>query len=128
MKKGLTYQLDDKSNWDENADYQKTGGRLTRLSPNAFLNKVEPLGKSKKDKKAVKKFKKQIKAGKKSDPAAIYPEGGQDGRHHAKAAKELAIKSIPVITWSDKATGGSITDSALMLLSKKANCRRGRPE
>jgi hypothetical protein len=127
MRKGLTYPLDDRSNWSENADYQKTGGKLTRMSPDAFLSKVEPLDNNKKDKKTVKKLKKQIKAGKKVDPAAIYPKGGQDGRHHVAAAKKLGIKSVPVITWPKKAGGGSIVNQALMLTSKQAKSQRGRP-
>lgn len=127
MRKGFTYPLDDRSNWSENADYQKTGGKLTRMSPDAFLNKVEPFDGNKKDKKSIKKFKKQIKLGKKVDPAAIYPEGGQDGRHHVVAAKKLGIKSVPVITWPKKTDGGSIVDRALVLTSKKAKSQRGRP-
>ena len=124
---GSVYPLDDKSNWNENVDYQKTGGKLEHMSPNTFLNKTKSLNMDKDDKKSIDKFKKKIKTGKKVDPAAIYPEGGQDGRHHVAAAKKLGIKSVPVITWPKKAGGGSIVNRALVLTSKQAKRPRGRP-
>jgi hypothetical protein len=124
---GFTYPLDDRSNWNENADYQKTGGTLKHMSPDAFLDKAKPLDMGADDKKSIDKFKKEIKTGHKVDPAAIYPEGGQDGRHHVAAAKKLGIKSVPVITWPKKTDGGSIVDRALVLTSKKAKSQRGRP-
>jgi len=127
MTKKPAYPLDDRSNWNENGNYQETGGHIIHMSPDAFLHKAAPLEDEKKDKKSIKKFKKQIKRGKKVDPAAIYPKGGQDGRHHAAAAKKLGIKSIPVITWPKKAGGGSIVNRALMLTSKQAKSQRGRP-
>jgi len=116
------FPLKPQSEWKDNADYAKTGGRMTTMAPEKFLEQVEPLDMGVDDRKKIKKFKKKIKKGKKIDhPMAIYPAGGQDGRHHAMAAKELGIKKVPVLVWPDKkAKGGSVADRALMLLSKKA--------
>jgi hypothetical protein len=124
---GRLYPLEDRANWHENADYKKTGGKLSQMSPDAFLARAKPLDMDADDKKIVKKFKGHINSGKKVDPAAIYPEGGQNGRHHAMAAKKLGIKKIPVLTWPKKSEGGTIVDNALMLVSPKAKRQRGRP-
>ena len=124
---GRTYPIDDKSDWNENKNYKKTGGELTHMSPDAFLARTEPLKMDHDDKKAIHHFKKKLENGEKLDPAAIYPEGGQDGRHHAMAAKKLGIKKIPVLTWPKKAEGGSIVDRAIMVMSKQAKGPRGRP-
>lgn len=125
---GRTYHLEPQSEWKDNSDYKKTGGKMTHMAPGEFLKKVEPLDMGSDDRAKIKKFKKKIKKGKPIDhPMAIYPAGGQDGRHHAMAAKELGIKSVPVLTWPKKAKGGTIVDKALMLLSQKAQRQRGRP-
>ena len=125
---GRTFPLAPQSEWKDNADYKKTGGKMTRMSPSEFLKKVEPLDMGSDDRDKIKKFRKKLKKGKSVDhPMAIYPAGGQDGRHHAMAAKELGIKKVPVITWPKKAEGGSIVDRATMVLSKKAKSPRGRP-
>ena len=124
---GRTYPIDDKSDWSENKNYKKTGGKLTHMSPDAFLARTEPLKMDHDDKKAIHHFKKKLENGEKLDPAAIYPEGGQDGRHHAMAAKKLGIEKIPVLTWPKKAEGGSIVDRAIMVMSKQAKSPRGRP-
>lgn len=122
------FPLGPQSEWKDNADYKKTGGKMSRMSPEKFLDKVEPLDMGVDDRKKIKKFKKKIKKGKLVDhPMAIYPAGGQDGRHHAMAAKELGIKTVPVLTWPKKASGGTIVDKALMLVSQKAKGQRGRP-
>lgn len=125
---GRTFTLDPQSEWKDNADYKKTGGKMTRMSPGEFLKKVQPLDMGSEDLEKIKKFKKKLKKGKPVDhPMAIYPAGGQDGRHHAMAAKELGIKRVPVLTWPKKADGGSIVDRATMVLSKRAKGSRGRP-
>jgi len=125
---GRVFPLEPQSEWKDNSDYKKTGGKMTHMAPGEFLKKVEPLDMGSDDRAKIKKFKKKIKKGKPVDhPMAIYPAGGQDGRHHAMAAKELGIKSVPVLTWPKKAKGGTIVDKALMLLSQKAQRQRGRP-
>jgi hypothetical protein len=124
---GRAYPLDDQSKWEENTDYEKTGGKMTHMSPDAFLARAEPLKMDHDDKKAIHQFKKKMEKGEKVNPAAIYPEGGQDGRHHAMAAKKLGMEKIPVLTWPKKASGGSIADRAIMVMSKQAKSPRRRP-
>lgn len=46
-------------------------------------------------------LKRHIQSGKKLDPLSIYHNGKEDGRHRAHAAKELGIKSVPVLIHPD---------------------------
>ena len=93
---------------------------MTWMSPDKFLAQTQKMQMDKEDKKSIKRFEKKIKKGKGLNPLAIYPSGGQDGRHRATAAKHEGITKVPVITWPKKASGGSIVDRALMVTSKKA--------
>ena len=104
----------------KHSGYKGDGGKLQWMSPDKFLDKTQKMQMDGGDKKAIKKFKKKIKKGKELNPLAIYPSGGQDGRHRATAASKLGIKKVPVITWPEKSTGGSIVDRALVVTSKKA--------
>jgi len=124
------YPLKPNSNDRKHAGYSKDGGKMQWMSPDHFLDKSEKMDMDKEDKKSIKRFKKKIKAGKQLNPLALYPSGGQDGRHRATAAKKLGIKQVPVITWprQERASGGTVVDRALMLTSKKAASRRGRPD
>jgi acyl-CoA thioesterase FadM len=106
---------------DDDADeHLHSGGHMTWMSPDSFLNKAEEMRGDSDDKKAIKHFEKRIEEGDKLNPLALYPKGGQDGRHRATAAKHEGIKKIPVVQWDKRARGGSIVDRALMLTSKKA--------
>jgi hypothetical protein len=111
----------------KHAGYSETGGKMQWMSPDKFLEQSEKMQMDKGDKKSIKKFKKKMEKGKKLNPLALYPSGGQDGRHRATAAEKLGIKKVPVITWPGKAEGGSIVNRALMVASKSANRQRGRP-
>jgi hypothetical protein len=126
-KGGATYPTREHADWEEALDYEKEGGKLTHMSPSAYLARVEPLKMNDHDKRTINHFKAQIKKGEKLDPVAIEKGGSPNGRHRAHAAKELGVRSIPVVTWQKK-RGGSVVDQALMLVSTKANRRRGRPE
>lgn len=119
-KGGRVYPVRNHQDWEEAHDYEKTGGKLTHMSPDEYLSKVKPLNMDHDDKHLIHHFKKQIKKGEKLDPIAIYPDGHPNGRHRAHAAKEIGIKSIPVVTWPKKNKGGSVVDRALMITSKKA--------
>ena len=89
------------------------------MKPDTFLDRSEKMQMDKDDKKSIKRFKNKIKDGKHLNPLALFPSGGQDGRHRATAAKKLGIDKVPVITWPKKAHGGTVVDRALMLTSKK---------
>ncbi len=106
---------------DADADEHKhSGGHMTWMSPNSFLDKAQEMRGDKDDKHAIKRFEKRMEHGDTLNPLALYPKGGQDGRHRATAAKHEGIKKIPVVQWPKKADGGSIVQRALMLTSKKA--------
>jgi len=112
---GTVYPLD-----DEAGEHRHSGGHMSWMSPDSFLDKAQEMRGDSDDKHAIKHFEKRIKEGDKLNPLALYPKGGQDGRHRATAAKHLGIDKIPVVQWPKKRDGGSIVDRALMLTSKKA--------
>lgn len=114
------YPLNPNANTRKHAGYSKEGGKMTWMSPDAFLQKAEKMRMSKEDKKSIKRFEKKIKKGKHLNPLALFPSGGQDGRHRATAAKHEGIKEVPVITWPGKSKSSSIVDKALVVTSKKA--------
>lgn len=124
----MRYPLRNHIDWEESHDYEKSGGQLTHMSPDEYLRLVKPLNMDHEDKKIIHHFENQIKKGVKLDPLVIDKDGHPNGRHRAHAAKKLGITSIPVVTWQRKNKGGSIVDRALVLTSKKAASRRGRPE
>ena len=121
------YKLRKHADWGKHQEYKSSGGKISQMSPTEFLNKTEKMRMTDDDKDGIHRFKKKIKKGKSLNPLAIFPKGGQDGRHRAMAAKELGIKKVPVITWPGKSEGGSIVDRALVVASKSANRQRGRP-
>jgi GNAT superfamily N-acetyltransferase len=45
-------------------------------------------------------LKRHMQSGKTLDPLSIDAKGREDGRHRAIAAKELGIKSVPVLRWA----------------------------
>lgn len=117
---GLIYPLRSHTDWEEALDYEKHGGKLTQMSPDEYLSKVEPLKMDDEDKDIIEHFKEQIQKRIKLDPLAIKKSGKPNGRHRAHAAKELGIKKIPVVTWQGKDHGGTVVNRAIMLVSKKA--------
>ena len=90
----MHYPLKAKSKWADDPQY--SGGKLTWMTPAAYLSRVPKLG-SKKDAALIKKHVKRIKKGKKLKPLAIYSSGNPNGRHRATAAKELGISKVPVL-------------------------------
>ena len=104
----------------DDTEHCTSGGHLTWMSPDAFLDKAEKMRDTKSDRSAIKRFEDRIEQGDKMNALALYPSGGQDGRHRATAAKHAGIKKVPVVQWDRRARGGSIVDRALMLTSKKA--------
>ena len=121
------YPLKPDNEGRKHAGYSETGGKMKWMAPSKFLEQSEKMQMDKGDKKSIKKFRKKMEKGRKLNPLALYPSGGQDGRHRATAAEKLGIKKVPVITWPGKAEGGSVVDRALMVASKSANRQRGRP-
>ena len=104
----VTYNLKPDNDDRKHAGYKDDGGKMTWMSPDKFLAQTQKMKMDKEDKKSIKRFEKKIKKGKGLNPLAIYPSGGQDGRHRATAAKHEGIKKIPVVQWPKKADGGAI--------------------
>jgi len=103
------------------------------MSPDQYLKRVKHLEMDDHDEHLIHHFTKQMEKGEKFDPLAIYPDNHPNGRHRAHAAKKLGIKRVPVVTWPKeksvkRKSGGPVVDQALMLTSKKAVSRRGRPD
>jgi len=121
------YPLRDHADWKKHKNYKRTGGKMSQMTPDEFLKKSQKMRMTDEDKDSIHHFKKKMKKGKGLNPLALFPSGGQDGRHRAMGAKELGIKKVPVITWPNKSDGGSIVDRALVVTSKSANRQRGRP-
>lgn len=101
----------------ESKDLKKKHAKLKKMKPQEFLNETDPLHIGKGDRKVIDTFKDNIKAGDSLGPLKIYEGGKQDGRHRATAAKELGVKSVPVIDYR-KASGGSVINKAIKVLSK----------
>jgi hypothetical protein len=96
----VKYPMAPKSEWYGNADYQNTGGSITHMSPDDYLSRVRPLKIDESSRDNIDDLKNHIRSGRTLDPLAIYPDGKEDGRHRAHAAKELGIKSVPVLSWN----------------------------
>lgn len=117
---GATYPLREHTDWEEAHDYEKSGGHLTHMSPDEFLDATPPLKMDDKDIDIIQHFKEQIEKHTKLDPLAISKNGKPNGRHRAHAAKEAGVKKVPVVTWQGKERGGTVVKRAIMLVSKKA--------
>lgn len=112
---GRVYPLDERSGWYGDANYQQTGGKMVMMSPDEYLSKVRPLDIDEGSRDNIEDLKNHILSGRKLDPLKIDAKGREDGRHRAHAARELGIKSVPVLTWPGdniaKANGGPVTDN-----------------
>lgn len=94
-----TYPMASRDGWYSDADYKARGGKLVTMSPAAFLSKVRPLKIDEASRDNIDYLKRLILDGRALDPLKIYPDGKEDGRHRAHAAKELGIKKVPVVVW-----------------------------
>lgn len=108
------YPMAPKSEWYANSNYEKTGGSIINMTPEEYLSRVRPLDIDESSRDNIDDLKRHIKSGRTLDPLTIYSNGKEDGRHRAHAAKELGIKSVPVLTWpatrdrTAKAAGGGL--------------------
>jgi hypothetical protein len=115
-EKGLTksreYPIAPRDEWYGDANYETTGGQMTRMSPDDFLAKARPLDIDDLSRENIDLLKQHIEDGRTLDPLALYRSGKEDGRHRAHAAKELGISEVPVLTWPDWSTtlGSGATD------------------
>lgn len=93
------YPLASKDEWYGDANFEKTGGKLVKMSPDEFLEQVRPLEVDDTARENIDDLKRHIESGKTLDPLQIAANGKEDGRHRAIAAKELGIKEVPVLRW-----------------------------
>ena len=98
----IEYPIANKGEWYGDADYIQRGGEMVNMSPDEYLGRVRPLEVDEESRENIDILKAHIEAGKTLDPLAIYEDGSEDGRHRAHAAKELGIKSVPVILFGEQ--------------------------
>jgi len=96
-KTASAYPLAPRDEWYGNCNYKDAGGRMVQMSPDAFLAAVRPLTLDDTSRENIDDLKQHIESGRTLDPLTIYADGKEDGRHRAYAAKELGIKSVPVL-------------------------------
>ena len=108
-----SYPLAVRERWYGDANFEDTGGRIVEMTPEDYLSRVRPLDMDELTRENIDDLKRHIEEGGELDPLAIYPNGKEDGRHRANAAKELGIEQVPVLTWDAdepmrKAGGGLV--------------------
>lgn len=99
---GLTesvYPIADYDEWYGDRQYKDQGAKMVMMSPDKYLAAVRPLQMDDESEDNIEDLINHIKSGRTLDPLKIYPDGKEDGRHRAYAAKQLGIKQVPVILW-----------------------------
>jgi len=104
------YPLEDISLWYGDANYKQAGGILRSMTPQEFLDAAAPLKIDDIARENINDLKTHIKAGNKLDPLSLYNLDKQtgarssDGRHRAIVAKELGMKTVPVVDFTSQLT------------------------
>lgn len=93
------YPMAPRGEWYGNGTYAENGGEIVMMSPDEYLSQVRPLEIDDVSRENIDDLKQHIESGRTLDPLVIYPDGKEDGRHRAHAAKELGIKEVPVIVF-----------------------------
>jgi hypothetical protein len=96
------YPVAKRGEWYGDADFDKRGGKIERMTPDQFLARARPLEIDEVSRENIDDLKRHMLDGKTLDPLKFYDGGKEDGRHRAVAAKELGIKTVPVITFGDQ--------------------------
>ena len=107
---GAAYPLADRQNWTAARHYDEHGGKLTHMSPDQFLHRSRHLDIDGPTRDSIDRFKAHMARGHHMNPLQLLANGLEDGRHRATAAKELGIKSVPVVDF--RADGGPVDDRA----------------
>lgn len=99
---GRDYPLAPRGEWYADADYEARGGTLTEVTPDEFLAQATPLEIDETARENIDDLKRHMEEGRTLDPVTLYgaaEEGARasDGRHRAIAAKELGMKTIPML-------------------------------
>src|SRR6056297_265603 len=88
--------------WYGDRQYREQGAQMKMMSPDQYLSRVRPLRLDDESEENIEDLMNHIRSGRTLDPLKIYPDGKEDGRHRAYAAKRLGIKRVPVIIWPQK--------------------------
>lgn len=102
------YPLADYDTWYGDRQYHEQGAKMVMMTPDKYLARVRPLTLDDESIENIDDLANHIQSGRKLDPLKIYPDGKEDGRHRAYAAKKLGIKKVPVIVWPQKKTESEI--------------------
>lgn len=101
VTEGRLYPVAPRGEWYGNGTYADHGGRIVMMAPDDYLARVRPLDIDDASRDNIDDLKNHIEGGRTLDPLVIYPDGKEDGRHRAHAAKELGIAEVPVIVFGD---------------------------
>ncbi len=93
------YPMAPRDRWYGEGTYEVAGGRMTEMTPEEYLAQTRPMPMDDLTRENVDDLKQHILSGGELDPLALYADGREDGRHRAHAAKELGIKTVPVINY-----------------------------
>lgn len=94
-----SYPIADYDEWYGDRQYKEQGAKLVKMTPDQYIARVRPLRLDDESEDNIEDLINHIKSGRTLDPLKIYPDGKEDGRHRAYAAKRLGIKYVPVIVW-----------------------------
>jgi GH24 family phage-related lysozyme (muramidase) len=109
---GRKYPLAPHGEWFGNRQYKEQGAKLEYMTPDEFLAAARPLAIDESSRENIDELKAHIRSGKTLDPLALLPNGKEDGRHRAYAAKELGITSVPVLNFRTEPKTRDDLDSA----------------
>lgn len=96
------YPIADYDEWYGDRQWKEQGAEMVMMSPDKYLKQVRPLQMDDESVENIDILAQHIKDGGTLDPLKIYPDGKEDGRHRAYAAKKLGIAEVPVIVWPRK--------------------------
>jgi len=102
LSESVSYPLAPENEWYGDLQYKDQGAKLVLMAPDKYLSMIKPLELDDASVDNIEDLANHIKSGRKLDPLKIYPDGGEDGRHRAYAAKQLGVKRVPVIIWPKK--------------------------
>lgn len=103
MSKGIDesikYPIASRDDWYGDLQYKQAGAKMVMMSPDKYIAKVRPLSMDDESVENIDILAQHMLDGNTLDPLKIYPDGKEDGRHRAYAAKKLGIAKVPVIVY-----------------------------
>ena len=102
----MEYPLAPRVDWWGECNYLDNGGRMTTMSPRAFLVAARPLDEQDElTLESVSDLAAHMGAGQKLDPLCLFDNGKEDGRHRALASIRLGLEVVPVIDFRKPTRG-----------------------